>query len=91
MAAVRAQPVQSFATWGQIYYCVSKCLSVTQMQVHNKLYRKLNRQLKSSEYLFFIPMLDRASNQTQYSMVKFTFSKKATKIDKIFTVDLTLT
>ena len=28
MAAVRAQPVQSFATWGQIYYCVSKCLCV---------------------------------------------------------------
>ena len=48
MAAVRAQPVQSFATWGQIYYCVSKCLCVPLMRVHNKLYRNLNRQLNRS-------------------------------------------
>ena len=27
----------------------------------------------------------------EWSLVKFMFSKKATKIDKIFTVDLTLT
>ena len=41
--------------------------------------------LASSECMNF------SQNQSKVVMLKFVFSKKATKIDKIFTVNLTLT
>ena len=46
-----------------------------------RLHEEVGRSSKNVDFCFFV----------NHYKVKFIFSKKATKIDKIFTVDLTLT
>ena len=39
------------------------------------------------EHTFFLPIFTAVIDDKYFSMVKFVFSKKTTKIDKIFTVN----
>ena len=51
---------------------------------------ELNSNLPNRENLALMTTTFKDSGTPEYSLVKFMFSKKATKIDEIFTVDLTL-